>query len=277
VKRYGDKILIAKNKHLSLVDTHCHLDLERYFPDCDSVVARSHAAGVTNLILVGVDRVGWKRMISMSKCYPGIHAAPGLHPMYLANHQPGDLDILAELVKTGNVVAIGEVGLDYHIENADRSAQQELFEAQIDIAASMHVPLLLHVRKAHDQVLATLRRKKFSEGGIVHAFNGSLQQAGQFISLGFMIGICGTITYDRSRKIRRVAAELPLKALVLETDAPDIPPASHWGEINSPEFLPEILEALVSIRPEDEIEIANQTTVNACNVLGLNRWFDNLL
>ena len=269
--------LLLNNKCLSIVDTHCHIDLERYFPDCDSVVARSHAAGVTNLVLAGVDRVGWQRMIELSKRYPGVHAAPGMHPMYLDNHRPGDLEVLAELVRTGSVVAIGEVGLDYHIENADRSAQQELFEAQIDIAARMHVPLLLHVRKAHDQVLATLRRKKFSEGGIVHAFNGSLQQAGQFISLGFMIGVCGTITYDRARKIRRVAAELPLKVLVLETDAPDIPPASHWGEMNSPEYLPEILRALTSIRSEKDDEIARQTTENACNVLGLKQHPENPL
>lgn len=261
--------LITQKKLPSLVDTHCHLDIERYFPDFEVTLDRSRIAGVTDLVIAGVDRDGWQRIVELSRRYVGVHAAPGMHPMYLENHRPGDLETLAQLVQTENVVALGEVGLDYHIDNADRSAQQKLFEAQIDLAAASHLPLLLHVRKAHDQVLATLRRKRFAEGGIVHAFNGSHQQALQFVNLGFVIGICGTITYDRARKIRRVAAELPLESLVLETDAPDIPPASHWREWNSPEYLPEILEALATIRSENVFDIAGQTTINARRVLGL--------
>jgi len=264
-----DNDLIASRKINSLVDTHCHIDIERYFPDCEATLNRSRIAGVTDMVLAGVDRDGWQRMVDLSCRYPGVHAAPGLHPMYLDNHHPDDLEVLVQLARAQSVVALGEVGLDYHIENADRSAQQKLFEAQIDIASASHLPLLLHVRKAHDQVLATLRRKRFAQGGIVHAFNGSYQQAVQFIGLGFMVGICGTISYDRARKIRRVAAELPLEALVLETDAPDIPPANHWGEWNSPEYLPEILDALAMIRPESVFDIARQTTINARRVLGL--------
>jgi len=259
----------SSEKTLRLVDTHCHLDIERYFPDCEATLARSRAAGVHDLVIAGVDRGGWQRMLMLSQRYNGVHAAPGLHPMYLAWHGPGDLAALAELAGTEQLVAIGEVGLDYQVENADRGAQQELFEAQIDIAARFRLPLLLHVRKAHDQVLATLRRKRFPYGGIVHAFNGSSQQAGHFIGLGFMIGVCGTVTYDRSRKIRRVAAELPLESLVLETDAPDIPPSSHWGEENQPEYLPEILAALAQIRSEEREGVASQTTRNALQVLGL--------
>lgn len=253
-----------------LVDTHCHLDIERYFPDCEATLKRSRDVGVVDLVVAGVDRLGWERMIALSRCYGGVHAAPGLHPMYLDRHHPDDLEVLVKLIETATVVAIGEVGLDYHIENADRDSQQKLFEDQVDIAAAFRLPLLLHVRKAHDQVLATLRRKRFPYGGIVHAFNGSYQQATHFIALGFMIGICGTITYDRARKIRRVAAELPLDTLVLETDAPDIPPAVYWGQWNQPEYLPEILAALAEIRAEGADEIGWQTTANARKVLGLS-------
>lgn len=222
-----------------------------------------------DLVLAGVDRDGWERMLAISSQYDGVHAAPGMHPMYLAHHARGDLEVLASLIKSHKVVAIGEVGLDYQIENADRKAQQELFEAQIALAAASGLPLLLHVRKAHDQVLATLRRTKFPHGGIVHAYNGSQQQAMQFIGLGFMIGVCGTITYDRARKIRRVLSALPLASLVLESDAPDIPPSSHWGEANQPEYLPDILAALSCLRTEGLGRIAEETTANAKKILGL--------
>lgn len=252
-----------------LVDTHCHLDMERYFPDCEGTLRDAAAAGVSDLVVAGVDRAGWARMLELSSTYPQVHAAPGLHPIYLHLHGPGDIEALAMLVAENHVSAIGEVGLDYHVASCDRNAQQALFEAQIDIADAMRLPLLLHVRKAHDFVLATLRRKKFTSGGIVHAFNGSYQQACHFIDLGFCIGICGTITYDRAKKIRRVAGQLPLECLVLETDAPDIPPAAHWGENNQPCYLGEILCSLAEVRQEDVVELARRTTENARKVLRL--------
>lgn len=252
---------------MELVDTHCHLDIARYFPDCEATLDRCRQAGVQHLVMAGVDRQGWQRMLELGRRYAGVYPAPGLHPMYLSCHKPEDLLELDRLTGSADLAAIGEVGLDYQVAGADRLAQQHLFEAQIEIAADRRLPLLLHVRKAHDQVLATLRRRRFVQGGIVHAFNGSQQQAECFIGLGFKIGICGTITYDRARKIRRVAAVLPLSSLVLETDAPDIPPVSHWGEHNQPEYLPEILEALVELRGESPGEIAWQTTRNALEVL----------
>ena len=131
------------------------------------------------------------------------------------------------------------------------------------------LPVLLHVRKAHDQVLATLRRKRFPYGGIVHAYNGSLQQARQFIEMGFCISVCGTLTYDRARKIRQIAAELPQDVLVLETDAPDIPPAAHRGESNRPEYLPEVLDALAALRGEPRERVASYTTENAKRILNV--------
>lgn len=255
---------------LKLVDTHCHLDIERHFSDYEQALARSRAAGVSDLVLAGVSRDGWPRLLELSRKHRGIHAAPGMHPMYLHWHRPGDLEQLAVLAANEKLVAIGEVGLDYYVENSDRNEQRKLFEAQVDIACRAGLPLLLHVRKAHDQVLATLRRKQFRYGGIVHAYNGSLQQALHFIKLGFMIGICGTITYERSRKIRSVAGALPLESLVLETDAPDIPPAAHWGEYNQPEYLPEILDSLTDLRSEGRNRIAEQTTCNARLALGLD-------
>jgi len=254
---------------MELVDTHCHLDIPECFPRFDEALGMARAAGVQTLILPGVDQAGWQRMMSLCRREAGVFAAPGLHPLYLSRHHTHHLEELSTLAGKGEIVAIGEIGLDYFVQSLDRDAQQQLFEKQLQIAASARLPILLHVRKAHDKVLATLRKKRFAFGGIVHAFNGSLQQARQFIQLGFCISVCGTLTYDRARRIRNVAIELPRESLVLETDAPDIPPANHRGEGNRPEYLPEVLDALAALRGEPRELTAEYTTVNARRVLGL--------
>ncbi|WP_163338466.1 TatD family hydrolase [Desulfopila sp. IMCC35008] len=251
---------------MGLIDTHCHIDIKRHFPDFEAVLEEACRAGVSDMVLAGVHRTGWHRLLELSIQRRYLHAAPGLHPIYMKYHHSDDLKELSRITEKGGVVAVGEIGLDYQVD-VDRAIQQQLFEAQLDIASKASLPVLLHVRKAHDQALATLRRKRFSGGGIVHAFNGSLQQAEHYIGLGFMISVCGTITYERSRKIRRVASELPLSSLVLETDSPDIPPAQHYGERNSPAYLPEVLGALARLRAEDVEEVATLTTANARKIL----------
>lgn len=254
---------------MDLIDTHCHLDLEECFPRFVETLAGARAAGVRQLICPGVTRAGWRRMLDLSRRTEGLHAAPGLHPMYLARHRAEHLEELAALAGRGGLVALGEIGLDYFVDGLDRSAQQQLFEAQLQLALANRLPVLLHIRKAHDQVLATLRRRRFPHGGIVHAYNGSLQQARQFVAMGFCVSVCGALTYPRARKIRMIAAELPREALVLETDAPDIPPAGHKGESNLPEYLPEVLAALAELRGEPAETVASYTTANARRVLAL--------
>jgi TatD DNase family protein len=264
--------LREKQKRMELIDTHCHLDMEECFHQFEESLADAKTAGVGKIILPGVTQAGWRHLIEVSNPEQGLFAAPGLHPLYLAQHSAHHLEELEELATKGGPkrpVAIGEIGLDYYVEAIDRTAQQQLFEQQLKIAAAAQLPVLLHVRKAHDQVLATLRRKHFAHGGIVHAFNGSFQQAGHYIKLGFGIGICGTITYDRARRIRNVASQLPKESLVLETDAPDIPPAEHWGESNHPKYLPEILDALANLREEPREMTASYTSTNAKRILGL--------
>ncbi len=257
---------------MELIDTHCHLDMVQHFQQFEKELARAKTAGVEKIILPGVTQAGWGRLMELCNPEQGVFGAPGLHPLYLSHHHPHHLDELEELVARGGPngpVAIGEIGLDYYVESADRAAQQQLFEHQLRIAAAAPLPILLHVRKAHDQVLATLRRKHFIHGGIVHAFSGSFQQACHYIKLGFGIGICGTITYDRARRIRKVALQLPQETLVLETDAPDIPPANHRKQDNHPEYLPEILDALAALRGESRETTANYTSTNTKRILGL--------
>jgi len=255
--------------NINLIDTHCHIDLGVFDKDYREVLDRSRAAGVSAMILPGVDRGGWTRILDLCKQEPDLYPALGLHPMYLKLHHPDDLNELQLHIEKGSQVAIGEIGLDYYVEGIDHQQQQELFEAQLNIAATANLPVLLHVRKAHDQVLATLRRRKFQQGGIVHAFAGSLQQAEHYMKLGLKLSFGGTLTYDRAKRIRAVASQLPLEAIVLESDAPDIPVSSHKGERNSPEYLPEILDALTEIRTESIEIIAAQTTENARMVLGI--------
>lgn len=254
-----------------IIDTHCHMDLVQFSSDLDGTLSRSGRNGVTDFVVPGCHRSGWERILKICKTRPSLHPSLGLHPAYLDFHGDEDVEELRDLGRRNRLVAIGEIGLDFQGGMERSKEQQNLFEQQLSIATEVDLPVLLHVRKAHDQVLTTLRRKRFENGGIVHAFNGSRQQADHYVKMGFKLGYGGTLTYDRARRIRKFAAELPLTAIVLETDAPDMPLATRRGEINSPEYLHEILDILASLRPELKEEIAARTSVNARQVLDLDR------
>ncbi len=253
---------------LALVDTHCHLDVEEFAADRAAVLARARAAGVVAQVIPAIHRAGWPFLLALCRAEPDLYATLGLHPVYLAQHEDADLDALATLVAKERPVAIGEIGLDWFVEDLDRERQQVLFERQLAIARDADLPVILHVRRAHDAALATLRRLRV-RGGIAHAYSGSLEQARQYLDLGFRLGFGGMLTFERSTKLRRLARELPLEAIVLETDAPDLTVASHRGERNSPEYLPEVLAALAEVRGADPAEIAAVTTANACAVFAL--------
>lgn len=253
---------------MDLIDTHCHIDVEEFAADRDAVLARSRAAGVSRMLVPAVAARGWRFLLDLCRSEAGLLPALGLHPVYLDRHTDADVAALAEWVGRERPVAVGEIGLDYFVEELDRQRQQALFEAQLQVAREADLPVILHVRKAHDQVLATLRRIRV-RGGIAHAYNGSLVQAQQYIDLGFKLGFGGMLTYERSSKLRTLARELPLEALVLETDAPDLTVASHRGERNSPEYLPECLQALAEVRGESPAVVAQATTCNAEQVFGL--------
>ncbi|UCC55199.1 MAG: TatD family hydrolase, partial [Gammaproteobacteria bacterium] len=185
-----------------------------------------------------------------------------------AKHSDADLALLEARLARQRPVAVGEIGLDFYRKDPDRVRQQALFEAQLVMARDAGLPVILHVRKAHDQVLATLKRIRV-RGGTAHAFNGSLQQAQRYIELGFKLGFGGMLTYDRSAKLRALAQTLPAEAIVLETDAPDMVVAQHRGERNSPEYLPDCLVALATVRDEPLAAVAARTTENAREVFGI--------
>ncbi len=256
---------------MKLIDTHCHLDVAEFAADRAEVLGRARRAGVAGQVLPAIHAAGWPALLTLCHAEPDLYPALGMHPIYLAQHRPEHLDELRALIERERPVAIGEIGLDYFVETLDRDGQQQLFEAQLRVARDYQLPVLLHVRKAHDQVLAALRRIRVP-GGIAHAFNGSAQQARQYLDLGFKLGFGGTVTYDRALNIRRLAVDLPLDAIVLETDAPDIPLASRRGERNSPEYLPEVAQAIAQLRGMAVEEVARVTTDNATRLLSLHEW-----
>ncbi len=253
---------------MELIDTHCHLDLPQFDADRSAVLARSRRNGVCGIVVPGIAAGGWPGLLELCAAHADLYPALGMHPVFIGRHRTAHLTQLEQLAKDTKPIAIGEIGLDYYIHDLDRTTQQRWFEAQLEVARLHALPVLLHVRKAHDQVLDTLRRIRVV-GGIAHAFNGSLEQAGRYLDLGFKLGFGGMLTYQRSTRLRKLGQALPIDALVLETDAPDMTVASHRGERNSPEYLPECLRALAAARGEDPEEVAARTTCNAHRVLAL--------
>ncbi len=253
---------------MELFDTHCHLDAAEFEADRDEVLRAARAAGVVDLLLPGVQRRSWPALLRLCAQDAHLHAALGLHPVYLEQHRPGDLQALADAVATTRPIAIGEIGLDWQIQALDRTRQQRLLEDQLAIAEACALPVVLHVRKAHDAMLNTLKRYRL-RGGLCHAFNGSLDQAERYLALGFRLGFGGMLTFERSRHLRRLAVELPLDAIVLETDAPDMTVAAHRHQRNSPAYLPDVLTTLAGLRGDAPRHIAAQTSRTARALLGL--------
>ena len=262
---------------IELFDSHCHLDFDAFDGWRDRALLEARRAGIRQILLPGVRARHWPRLLQLCQdqsvadtaLYPQLYPALGLHPCFMADHLPEDLAQLKRRLAARDALAVGEIGLDFFIPDAQRQPQQALLEQQLQLARRFDVPVLLHVRKAHDQMLQTLRRLKLPRGGIVHAFSGSEQQARIYIDLGFRLGFGGAISYSRATKLRRLAAILPLEALVLETDAPDMPLSDWRDEPNRPQRIRDVFEVLCSLRSEAPEQIARQTSGNVRQVLGL--------
>ncbi|CAK0771227.1 TatD DNase family protein [Gammaproteobacteria bacterium] len=253
-----------------LIDTHCHLDVTEFDPDRLAVLDRARIAGVIAQVIPGIHRAGWAGLTALCAAHADLYPALGLHPLYLDQHRPSDLQALEQCLAVARPLVIGEIGLDHFQATPDWEGQRTYFEAQLGMARTAGLPVLLHVRRAHDEVLAILARLRVA-GGIAHAFNGSLEQARRYRDLGFCLGFGGMVTFERSTRLRRLAQALPLDTLVLETDAPDLTVSSHHGERNSPEYLPAVLESLAALRGEDPHTLALATTANARRVFQLDR------
>ncbi len=247
---------------MKIIDTHCHLDFEVFDADREQVLQDARDAGLAGIVVPGTHQQGWQNLLSVCAAHEVLYPAIGLHPMYLEQHQKSDLDQLEKMIDQTKHVAIGEIGLDARDSELDMDKQLFYFKQQLCIAQEKALPVILHILKTHDRALKILRNNPVC-GGTVHAFNGSLQQAEQYIELGFKLGFGGMLTYERSSKLRKLAAALPLESIVLETDAPDMTVFQHQYQRNSPVYLPYCLEALAEVRNEEPEVIAEQTTLNA--------------
>lgn len=254
-----------------LVDSHIHLDAAEFDADRDAVVAAARAAGVGRFVVPAVDVASFDRVAALAREHADVRFALGIHPLYVDTLADDDLDVLEARLADGGAIAVGEIGLDFFVADHDAPLQERVFRAQLKLARRFGLPVILHVRRAVDAILKHLRTIEVP-GGIAHAFNGSRQQADMFIAMGFKLGFGGAMSYDGSRRIRSLAAGLPLDSIVLETDAPDMPPAWAGGRRNEPANIRRYAEILGELRGLGWQEIAAATTHNAGSVLpGLDR------
>lgn len=258
-----------------LIDTHCHLDAAEFAADRDSVVDAAAKAGVAAIVVPAVSPDNFPAVRQCCERYAGSYPAYGIHPLYLESIDETGCRQLRdwlrkELAGLHRPVAVGEIGLDFFVPGIDAGKQESFFVEQLKIARDLDLPVLLHVRRSVDRVLKCLRRIGV-RGGIAHAFNGSRQQADEFLRLGFKLGFGGTMTFPRATRIRELAMSLPLESIVLETDAPDIPPAWLDGRRNTPQELARIAGVLAELRDLPFHDVEKITTENALSLLALER------
>lgn len=265
-----------------LVDTHCHFDVEDFDADRIDVAARAFAAGVDMIVIPGYVATQWSRLFEVCAAIrqPRLLPAPGLHPCYIQQHEQAHLERLEHLLQTHpSIVAVGEIGLDYYVDElkvpALKAKQMAFFRAQLELAMRYKKPVILHVRKAHQEVIHVLHDMRFGEGGIVHAYSGGIEEARHYAKQGFCLGIGGPLTYDQSKRLRAVVSAMPLEALVLETDAPDMIPQPHRAKgsgrsRNSPEFLPSIAAAVAVLKDLPLAEVVAITCARSLAVLRLS-------
>ncbi|HET7842852.1 MAG TPA: TatD family hydrolase [Xanthomonadales bacterium] len=247
---------------MRLVDSHSHFDVADFDDDREAALARARAAGVDTQVLPAYVASGWERLRETCAGHDGLHAAYGLHPVYLDDHRPADLDALPGWISRERPCAVGECGLDWFIDRPDRERQRAILVRQLELAKDFDLPVILHARRAVDDVTAAIRRIGGLRG-VVHSFAGSDQQADALFALGFHIGIGGPVTYERASRLRRIVANMPLEFLLLETDSPDQPMHGHRGARNEPAFLVEVLRVVAQLRGESEERVAEATTANA--------------
>ncbi len=252
----------------TLIDSHVHLDDAAFGEDRDEVIRRAVQVGIEAMVVPGVDFDSWARIRALCSSHHGIHAAYGLHPMFLHRHVPMHLEALPAWLDQQRPVAVGEIGLDFHLADSDRERQRFHFSRQLELARERSLPVIVHARDALEEVSLTLRRGG-NLRGVVHSFSGSEQQARKLWDIGFHIGIGGPVTYERAQRLRRIVARMPIEFLLLESDAPDQPDAVHRGQRNEPAHMVEVLRCVARLRGEAEADIAAATRANARRLFGI--------
>lgn len=260
---------------IHFTDSHCHLDFDELANNLTLLLAQCEQAHIHQIIVPTIGPSNWQTVLSLAKKHQQtpiiIKPCLGIHPWFLNELKNDSIDLLAQLIAEhrNDIAAVGEAGIDGVIDQQQHNLSQQIhvFEQQLDLAKTYQLPIIVHHRKSHQHIVPILRKKSLNNGGIIHAFSGSYQQACQYIDLGFKLGIGGTITYPRAEKTIKAVKRLPLESLVLETDAPAMPLYRFQGQHNSPLQLINVFNALVTIRQETDTEIAQALELNIKEIL----------
>ena len=255
---------------MRLIDSHCHLDAGEFDADRDAVIERTARAGVVVQVIPAVTASTFNALAELCRGRHDLFAAYGLHPIYLDQHGDNDIDVVRDTILREGAIAIGECGLDFFVAGLDPDRQRRLFDAQLKLAREFELPLILHARRAVDEVILRLRRIGGLRG-VVHSFSGSSVQARQLFQLGFHLGIGGPVTYERAQRLRGLIATMPIEHLLLESDAPDQPNASARGARNEPASIIEVAEVIAGLRGVDVATIAAATSANAIRLFRLDQ------
>lgn len=249
-----------------LIDTHCHLDFASFAADRAEVLARATAAHVTHIIVPGLDLANCTAILPLTVQFSMLYAAVGIHPNSTATWQDNWLETLRHLAQHEKVVAIGEIGLDYYWDNSPKALQQHAFAAQLELAAALALPVIIHNREASADLIAALRRSPLAgqeNAGVLHSFSGDWLTAVAALDMGFYLGFTGPLTYKKADELRQIAAMAPLERLLIETDAPFLTPQPRRGQRNEPAYVAYVAEKLAEVRGVETTVIAHHTTQNA--------------
>ena len=251
-----------------LIDSHVHIDDARFDVDRASTLERAAAAGVVACIVPAVDAASWPRIDALCAQHRGLHPAWGLHPVYVGRHRPADLSALRSWLARPQTVAVGEIGLDGADPSLDPESQRDYFRQQLELAREFELPVIVHARRALEEVTLTMRQLGGLRG-VVHSFSGSVEQARQLWQMGFCLGIGGPVTYPRAQRLRGLVASMPLEHLLLESDAPDQPDVTHRGQRNEPAHIAAVLACIAELRDQPPEQIARASSANARRLFGL--------
>ena len=256
---------------MNLIDTHCHLDWNAFDSDRDEVIDRALAAGVRRMITIGVDVASSRRAIAIAEQHAAVYAAVGVHPNDCANFSPTLLHEIRSLAQHPKVAAIGEIGLDHYWKKVEHAAQARAFRAQLELAAEINKPVIIHSRDAAPEVVALLEefRQQAHLTGTLHSYFDDLEIARRVFALGFYIGVTGPITFKKSDRERDIIRQVPLDYVLLETDAPFLTPVPHRGERNEPAYVCHVAETIARAREQSVEDVARQSTANAERLFGL--------
>lgn len=256
---------------MPLIDSHCHFDFDAFAEDREQVWANCQRLGMRALVIPGVSIPQWRSLFAMVNSREGWFGAAGVHPWWVSELSIAPQQVYRAVIErvererregAGCCVAVGECGLDGNID-LPLEKQLPVFEAQLDAANSLSLPVIVHSVRAHGEVIRALKNARVKKAGVIHAFSGSREIAEEYLKLGFCLGVGGTVTYERAAKTRKTLAGVPLESLLLESDAPDMPHAGRQGERNSPEYLPAVAQTLAALRDISVESVIAQTGKNA--------------